>query len=226
MYVYDSRGSFPQSQNLGEPTVPQVQYKEPFPNIKKECPRDHRKAMDALLAVQDMKFFEPFYKQLYVAATNAKLSLGRGDELILNPDQETLRELVVDEVGHEVAVNMAAAVAKWTFGPEVARMFPLMDLILKFKVIYEGIQNTKLVNEQDRSLREKAFEKKLSLFIDIKARALVRKDPTKDEFKLRAWLHEQYKRYAQRQRTLLNYTLWDDTHCGKERGTPAGYHQR
>src|SRR4030095_9781019 len=73
MYLYDSPASFSRSQNLGqspvsprkkssiwEPSLPQ--YTEPFPNIKRDCPWEHRKAMDAYLALQEVKYFQPYYK--------------------------------------------------------------------------------------------------------------------------------------------------------------------
>jgi hypothetical protein len=220
MYLNDSpAASFPRDHYLGQ-SLPPVPYKEPFPIIKKECPWEHRGAMDAYLALQNIKWFEPFHRQLYEAAHNSKLSLGRGDELRLNPDPEALRKLVVNEVGNEVAVNIAGAVGKWAFGPEIARLFHLADLIHKFLAIYEGIQNTKLVNEQDRSLWKEALQKKLSLFIDIKARALVRKNPQLNEFKVRSWLHDNYWLYDKRRSAVARYYLMEEGHCGRERIQP------
>jgi hypothetical protein len=172
--------------------------------------------MDTHLALQEMKWFEPYYRQLYEATYNSSLSLGHGDELVLNPDRTALRKLVADEVGEDVAEKMAAAVARWAFGPEVARIFGLLDIIHKFQAVYQGIQNVKLVNEQNHSLRAEAIQKKLSMFIDIKARAITRKNPTLDEFKVRNWLYQNYTKYDGRAKERLKYQILDDSRCGKE----------
>jgi hypothetical protein len=171
--------------------------------------------MDAHLALQKMQLFRPYFMQLHEATHNSSLSLGHGDELVLNPDPAAVRNLVVNEVGHEVAEKMAAAIARWTFGPEVAKIFGLLDIIHKFQAVYQGIQNTKLVNEQNRSLRAEAIQKKLSMFIAIKARAIVRKNPGLDEFKVRDWLYRTYMEYTKRLQERQKYQNRDDSRCGK-----------
>jgi hypothetical protein len=171
--------------------------------------------MDAHLALQKLKWFEPYFRQLYEATHNSSLALGKGDELVLNPDVNALRKLVANEVGHHVAEKMAAAVARWAFGPEVAKAFALLDIILKFQAVYQGIQNTKLVNEQRHSLRAEATQKKLSMFIAIKARAITSKNPRLDEFKVRNWLFQNYMEYDKKLKERLQYQNMDDSRCGK-----------
>ena len=171
--------------------------------------------MDAHAALQKMQWFEPYYRQLHEATHNSSLALGKGDELVLNPDVDALRKLVANEVGQHVAEKMAAAVARWAFGPEVAKAFALLDIILKFQAVYQGIQNTKLVNEQRHSLRAEATQKKLSMFIAIKARAITLKNPRLDEFKVRSWLFEKYTEYDKKRRERLQYQNMDDSRCGR-----------
>ena len=216
MYIYPSAASALGFPSVGEPpTLPP--YQDPFPNIKSTCPQEWNRAMDAHLALQKFNWFEPYYKQLHEATHNSSLALGKGDELVLNPDVNILRNLVADEVGHHVAEKMASAIARWTFGPEVAKAFALLDIILKFQAAYQGIQNTKLVNEQRHSLRAEATQKKLWMFISIKARAITRKDPRKDEFKVRTWLYENYTEYDKRRKERLQYQNMNDSRCGKMR---------
>jgi hypothetical protein len=177
--------------------------------------------MDAHLALQKMKWFEPYFMQLYEATHNSSLALGKGDELVLNPDVNALRKLVANEVGSHVAEKMAAAVARWAFGPEVAKIFALADIILKFQAVYQGIQNTKLVNEQRHSMRDEATQKKLSMFIAIKARAIMQKNPGLDEFKVRNWLYQNYMEYDKKLKERLQYQLMDDSRCGTMRIQPT-----
>jgi hypothetical protein len=177
--------------------------------------------MDAHFALQKMQNFRAYFMQLHEATHNSSLSLGHGDELVLNPDPAAVRNLVANEVGHDVAEKMAAAIARWTFGPEVAKIFGLLDIILKFQAVYQGIQNVKLVNEQNRSLRAEAIQKKLSMFIAIKARAITQKNPTLDEFKVRDWLYRNYMEYEKLMRERLQYQLMDDSRCGRMKIQPT-----
>lgn len=171
--------------------------------------------MAAHNALLEMKSFEPYFMQLHEATHNSSLSLGRGDELVLNPDTNALRKLVADEVGKDVAEKMAGAIARWTFGPEVAKVFALADIILKFQAVYQGIRNVELVNEQRHSKRAEATQKKLSMFIAIKARAMVRKNPTWAEYKVQNWLRERYAEYGRRLNERQKYQNLNDARCGQ-----------
>jgi outer membrane protein OmpA-like peptidoglycan-associated protein len=207
------------------PTAPRpptlAPYVEPFPNIKKECPWEHGKAMDALLAMHDVKFFEALYKQLHDAASNASLSLSARDELVLNPDRSSFLKLLEGELASELAEELAEGLAKRVFSPRVARLVPLLDLLGKFAAIHEGIRNKELVNEQRGRLRDEAFRRKLSLLMDIKARLLRSKDPIKTEAQIKAWLWHQYWRFDERSKRLLTYRLMDESHCYKARIQPT-----
>jgi hypothetical protein len=229
MYLYDNPAAFLRPQNLGQPVNP-PQYKEPFPNIKSDCPWEHRKAMDAYLALEEVKYFLPYYKQLYDAAHNASLSLDRHDGLVVNPNPETVRALVIGEVGSEVAKGLVENLANWALGERggarVGYLLNVLDLLHKLLTIYEGIQNVKLVNEQNKSMREKALQTKLNFFIGIKARAIRVKNPGIDEFKLMNFLREKYWEYDQKSKDLLNYRLMEEGRCGKERIHQRMYERR
>jgi hypothetical protein len=186
--------------------------------------------MNALLALEELKYFQPYYKQLSDAVVNASLSLDRHDGLVVNPNPDTVRELVVGEVGVELAKATGEMLAHFA-GGEVAEarasyLLGVLDLLHKLLHIYEGIQNVKLVNEQNRSMRDEAFRTKLDFFIGVKARAMRVKDPGIDEFKLRAWLREKFLDYKKKSMELLNYQLMDEGSCGKERIQPRMYERK
>jgi len=186
--------------------------------------------MNAFLALEELKYFQPYYKQLSDAALNASLSLNRHDGLVVNPNPDTVRELVVGEVGAETAKATVEMLAKWAGGEVVAEraayLLGVLDLLHKLLTIYEGIENVKLVNEQNRSMRDKAFQTKLDFFIGVKARAIRVKEPGIDEFKLRAWLREKYWDYRQKSMELSKYQLMDEGRCGKEKIQPRMYERK
>jgi hypothetical protein len=220
MYIYDNPAAFPRSQNLGQPAkLPQ--YKDPFPNIKSGCPWEYRNAMNAFFALQELKYFQPYYKQLADAVANASLSLDRHDGLVVNPNPDTVRELVVGEAGVEVAKGVVENLVHFAKGETAALraglLLNVLDLLHKLLTIHEGIENVKLVNEQNGSKRDKAFRTKLDFFIGVKARAIRVKQPGIDEFKLGAWLREKFWDYRQKSMELLNYQLMDEGRCGKEK---------
>ena len=229
MYLYDNPAAFLRSQSLGEPVNP-PQYKEPFPNIKSDCPWEYRNATGAYLALQELRYFQPYYKQLSDAASNASLSLDRHDGLVVNPNPDTVRALVVGEVGAEVAKGLVENLAHWAagerVGAKVGYLLNVLDLLHKLLTIYEGIKNVKLVNEQNLSMRDEAFKTKLDFFIGVKSRAIRVKNPGIDEFKLMSFLRDKYWEYDRKSKELLNYQLMEEGRCGKERIQPRMYERR
>jgi hypothetical protein len=148
----------------------------------------------------------------------------------VNPNPETVRALVIGEVGSEVAKGLVENLANWALGERggarVGYLLNVLDLLHKLLTIYEGIQNVKLVNEQNKSMREKALQTKLNFFIGIKARAIRVKNPGIDEFKLMNFLREKYWEYDQKSKDLLNYRLMEEGRCGKERIHQRMYERR
>lgn len=223
MYLYDRQLRGMQSglhEAAPSPLTPPP-YVPPFPNIKQHCPWEYDGAVKAQNEFKKMEWFAPLYKDIYDAAVNASLSLGRGDTLVIKPEKESFLKLLGKEVVQDLSKHIVEKILSNIFDESVMRALGLFDLVLKIAAIYQGIQNVKLVNEQQRSMRDEAMRKKVSFFVDAKAQLLLRKRPGADPFKLRNWLFTSYWRYDSVSKSYLEYQLKEQSRCGRERIQPT-----
>lgn len=219
MYLYD-RPLLGMQAGLHEAS-PLPAYVPPFPNIKQYCPWEYDNAVKAQNAFKKMEWFAPLYKGIYDSAANASLSLGRGDSLVINPEKESFLKLLGKEVVDTLTQDIRDKILSNIFDESVMRFLGFLDLVLKIADIYQGIQNVKLVNEQHRSMRDEAMRRKVSFFVDAKARLLLRKLPGADPFKLRHWLFTSYWRFDSLSKAYLGYQLKEESRCGRVRIQPT-----
>ena len=203
------------------PTAPSLPpYVDPFPNINRYCHHEYNNALDAQLALKKMDYFAKIYKDIYDAAANASLSLGRGDSLVINPEKESFLKLLGDEVVSSIKGEIYSKIVAGIFDETVASYLGVVDVLLKLAEVYQGIQNVKLVNEQRGSMREEAWRAKVSFFVDVKAKMLLKKMPGTDPFKLRDWVLYQFWLYDKLRLRLANYYIMEESRCGQERIQP------
>jgi hypothetical protein len=225
MYLYDQTTSTaPQGafQGFAEPPPPSpAPYVDPFPNINKYCHWQYNNALDALAERKKMDYFAPIYKQIYDAATNASLSLGRGDSLVINPEKESFLKLLGEEIVSSIKQEIYQKIVAGIFDETVASYLGVLDILLKLRDVYQGIQNVKLVNEQWKSKRDEAWRAKVSFFVDVKAKLLLKKMPGTDPFKLRYFIWEQFWRFDKIRMRVANYYILEESRCGQQRIQPT-----
>jgi hypothetical protein len=199
------------------PTAPSLPpYVDPFPNINRYCHHEYNNALDAQLALKKMDYFAKIYKDIYDAAANASLSLGRGDSLVINPEKESFLKLLGDEVASSIKGEIYDKIVAGIFDETVASYLGVVDVLLKLAEVYQGIQNVKLVNEQRGSKRDEAWKAKVSFFVDVKAKMLLKKTPGIDPFKLRYWVFEQFWLYDKLRSRVADYYNLERSRCGQE----------
>ena len=219
MYLVDQTTSTASSfQGFAEPRVPSpAPYVDPFPNINRYCRREYNNALDALTERKKMDWFAPIHKQIYDAAANASLSLGRGDSLVINPEKESFLKLLGEEVISSLKQDIYQKILAGVFDETVASYLGVLDILLKLRDVYQGIQNVKLVNEQWKSKRDEAWRAKVSFFVDVKAKLLLKKMPAgTDPFQLRYVIWETFWRFDKIRMRVANYYILEQSRCGQE----------
>ena len=228
MYLYDRQYSGSQDYGvgglheprMGPPSPPLAPYVDPFPNINRYCNHEYNNALDAKAELKKMENFAKTYKEIYDAAANASLSLGRGDSLVINPEKETFLKLLGEEIVSSIKGEVYDKIAKSIFDESVAKYLGLLDIFLKLVDVYQGIQNVKLVNEQRKSKFEEAWKVKVSFFVDVKAKLLLKKLPGVDPFKLRYWVFEKWWQYDKLRQRVASYYIMEESRCGQQRIHP------
>jgi hypothetical protein len=147
--------------------LPVMPYSPPFPGIRAQRPDLYDAAVRAQDALDKLKWFKGIYHPLALATSTARLALDNSDQVIVIPNEKGAENLLGPKIIQAALKQSGKSLAKHLIGEDFGRVLGILDVLLKLKTVYELERGRRLVSEQDRSMRDDAYDYKLNFFLRL-----------------------------------------------------------